>query len=115
VIADDVKCFDQFCNPKTFVQSVQNDEEFKSTSASDKRVEHFQKDCNGDCHSGLLKIAEFFFCIPSLNADLERIFFLDVAQRTGEQTVLPLKLQRMLSDCSTIYVIIPAFNSTNIS
>jgi hypothetical protein len=29
VIVDDVKCFDQFRNLKTFVQSVQNSEDFK--------------------------------------------------------------------------------------
>jgi hypothetical protein len=29
VIVDDVKCFAQFCNPKTFAESAQNDEDLK--------------------------------------------------------------------------------------
>jgi hypothetical protein len=31
VLVDDVKCFDQFCNLKTFVLSAQNDD-FKTVS-----------------------------------------------------------------------------------
>jgi hypothetical protein len=38
VIVDDVKCLYQFCNQKTFVQSVQSNGDFKSASASDKWV-----------------------------------------------------------------------------
>jgi hypothetical protein len=51
VIADDVGRFDQFCNLKTSVQSVQNGEDVES----DKGVKYFQKGCNADCHSKLLK------------------------------------------------------------
>jgi hypothetical protein len=45
----------------------------------------FQKHHNADCHSELLKTAEFFFCIPGHNANVERVFFLMNTQGTGEQ------------------------------
>jgi ferredoxin-fold anticodon binding domain-containing protein len=74
VTVDDVKCFDLFGNLNNFVEGAQNDEDFKSVSVSDKWVKYFQKNCNADCHSELLKIAEFFFRIPGHNANVERIF-----------------------------------------
>jgi hypothetical protein len=85
VTVDDVKCFGQFSNLKTFVESAKNDEDFKSMSVSDKWVKYFQKSCNADCHSELLKISEVFFCIPGHNANVERIFFLMKAQWTDER------------------------------
>jgi hypothetical protein len=84
VIVDDVRCFDHLCNPKTFLQSVENSGDFKSVSVSDKWVKYFPKSCNTDCLSELLKIAEFFFYIPSHNATIERIFSLMSAQWTDE-------------------------------
>jgi hypothetical protein len=74
VIVDDAKCFDQFCSLKTFVQSIQNDEDFKSALVSDMRVKYFQKSCNTNCHSELFKIAELFFSISGHNTNVEKMF-----------------------------------------
>jgi hypothetical protein len=96
---DDVNCFDQFCNLKTFVESAQNDENFKSASVSDKRVKYFQNCCNADCHSELLKTEAFFFCIPGHNANVEIIFYLINAQWTDERnwfTIEAIKSVRLL-------------------
>jgi hypothetical protein len=116
VIVDDVKCFDQFCNLKTFVECAQNDEDFKSASVSYKWVKYFQKSCNADCHPKLLKIEEFFFCIPSHNGNVERIFSLMNAQWTDETNRFTIEAIKsvLLLQYNLIYVNICAFSTTNI-
>jgi hypothetical protein len=74
VIVDDVKCFHQFCNLKTFVQSVWNDEDFKSASVHGKCVKYVQRSCNAVCHSELLKLTEFFLCILVVMPMLKEFF-----------------------------------------
>jgi hypothetical protein len=85
LIVYDVKCFDQFCNLKTFAESAQNDEDFKSALVGDKGFKYLQNSHNADCHSEFLKTAEFFFCIPGHNDNVERIFSLMNAQWTDER------------------------------
>jgi hypothetical protein len=85
VTVDDVRRFYELSNLKTFVRNFHNNEGFKSASFSDTCVKNFQNSCNFDCHSQLFKIVEFFFCVLSHNADVERIFSLMNAQQTDEQ------------------------------
>jgi hypothetical protein len=47
VLLDDVKCFEEFCNQKTCVQSIQNDEDFESVPVPDRWVKCFQKMVSG--------------------------------------------------------------------
>ncbi|CAM2105064.1 unnamed protein product [Caretta caretta] len=65
---DDVKCLDQVSNLKKFTESSNSDEEFDNVLAHQKWTKYFEKSKNIECHSELLKIAQFFFAIPSHNA-----------------------------------------------
>ncbi|CAM2106241.1 unnamed protein product [Caretta caretta] len=68
---DDVKCFDQVSNLKKFTESCNSDEEFSNLLAHQKWTKYFEKSKNTEYHSELLKIAQFFFAIPSHNANVE--------------------------------------------
>ncbi|CAM2119505.1 unnamed protein product [Caretta caretta] len=68
---DDVKCFDQVSNLKKFTESCNSDEEFSNLLAHQEWTKYFEKSKNIECHSELLKIAQFFFAIPSHNANVE--------------------------------------------
>lgn len=86
---DDVKCFDQVSNLKKFTESCNSDEEFSNyLLAHQKWTKYFEKSKNIECHSELLKIAQFFFAIPSHNANVERIFSLMQSQWTKERNNL---------------------------
>ncbi|XP_030049150.1 protein FAM200B-like [Microcaecilia unicolor] len=72
---DDSKCFDQFCNLKRFVESNQN-EDFEKLLSHEKWVKYFNRCKTEECFSELLIIAEYFFAIPSHNANnTEQVFF----------------------------------------
>jgi hypothetical protein len=73
VSTDDGKRFDQFIDLQKFLEGYKGNEEFCNPLAHQKWVKYFQNSKNVDCHSELLKIAQFFFAIPSNNANIERI------------------------------------------
>ena len=54
-----------------------SDDEFTALPAHKKRCRYFQQSKNLECHSELLKIAQFFFAVAPHNANVERIFFTD--------------------------------------
>ena len=88
---DDVKCFDQFSNLKKFTESCNSDEEFKNLLAHQKWTRYFENSKNIECHSELLKIAQFFFAIASHNANVERVFSLMQSQWTKERNNLTVE------------------------
>jgi hypothetical protein len=55
LVMDDVRCFDQFCNLKTFVERAQNDEDFRNVAVRVKWVKYCRKNCNADSHPSCLK------------------------------------------------------------
>jgi hypothetical protein len=73
VVVYDVKCSDQFCNLRLCVKRSEG-EDLKNEAVCDKWIKYFQESYKADCHSELLKTAEFFIYIPCLNASVERIF-----------------------------------------
>ena len=56
--------------------------------AHQKWTKYFETSKNEECHSELLKIVQFFFAIPSRNANVERVFSLMQAQWTKERNSL---------------------------
>ena len=88
VEVDDSRCFDQLCNLKKFVEANHDEEEFNSLFAHEKWVQYFKGCKNEECFSELLIIAEFFFAIPSHNANTERVFSLMQSQWTKERNKL---------------------------
>ncbi|CAM2105855.1 unnamed protein product [Caretta caretta] len=90
---DDAKCFYQVSNLKKFTESCNSNEEFSNyLLAHQKWTKYFEKSKNIECHSELLKIAQFFFAIPSHNANVERIFSLMQSQWTKERKNLNVEL-----------------------
>lgn len=87
---DDVKCFDQFCNLQQFIE-CNNDAEFHKLTSSQKWAKYFNASADNECHSELLKIAEFFFSIPGHNANVERVFSLISSQWTDERNRLSIQ------------------------
>ena len=84
---DDSKCFDQLCNLKKFVEANCKDDDFNEL-AHERWVKYFSNCKNDECSSELLVIAEFFFAIPSHNANIERVFSLMQSQWTKERNKL---------------------------
>lgn len=87
---DDVMCFDQMSNLKQFVETYKSDEEFSNFPAHLKWTRYFEKSKNIVSHSQLLLIAQFFFAIPSHNANVERVFSLMQSQWTKERNSLSI-------------------------
>lgn len=88
---EDVKCFDQFCNFRQFLKENSNDPEFSGLSCSKKWAKYFYESKSVDCHSELLKLAEYFFSISGHNANVERIFSLITTQWTDDRNRLKLE------------------------
>lgn len=86
---NDTKCFDQYINLKNFVQSNLKDEKFLNLTTNEKWVKYFEvKSNNEEFYSELLKISQFFFCIPSHNANIERVFSMITNQWTKQRNRL---------------------------
>lgn len=87
---DDVKFFDQFCNLCKFIQENIVCDEFSKSSASEKWAKFFNSTIL-ECHSELLKLAEYFFSIPGHNANVERLFSLISSQWTDVRNQLSIE------------------------
>lgn len=88
---DDAKCFDQVTNLKKFTERCNSDGEFSNLQAHKKWTKYFERSKSIDFHSELLKIAQFFFAIPSHNANVERVFSLMQSQWTKERNHLSVE------------------------
>ncbi|XP_042325766.1 SCAN domain-containing protein 3-like [Sceloporus undulatus] len=86
ILIDDAKCCDQLCNLNKFLEHYSTD--LESRSSNDKWVKYFESCKHDECHSELLKMAEYFFSLPGHNADLESFFSLISAQWTNEMNNL---------------------------
>ncbi|XP_053255097.1 uncharacterized protein LOC128418927 [Podarcis raffonei] len=96
VSIDDVKCFDQFCNLKKFVDQYKGDDGFINLQAHQKWTKYFETSQNM-CHSELLKIAQFFFAVASHdNANMEHIFSLMQSWWSKERGHLSLESLRSI-------------------
>ncbi|XP_063172645.1 uncharacterized protein LOC134506400 [Candoia aspera] len=73
---DNMKCFDHFNNLKKFVEASSDEEEFQNLLSHQKWTKYFLKAKAIECYSELLKIAQFFFAIPSHSVNMECIFSL---------------------------------------
>lgn len=82
---DDAKCRDQLSNLDTFLE--RNSTELGNWSCNDKWVKYFENS-EQECHSELLKIAEYFFALPGYSADVERIYSLLPAEWTHDSNDL---------------------------
>lgn len=100
---NDSKGFDQFCNLKNFVAAKlsDTDDEFKKLISSAKWLKFFENNNNSEYYSELLKICQFFFCIPGQNANVERIFSLIGAQWTKERN--KFKMSTIRSILTVVY------------
>jgi hypothetical protein len=87
---DDSKCFNQFCNLKTFIATYKN-EGRKSAPFHEKWSQYFKSSKSVECHSELLKMAQFFFAIPAHNANAERLFSLIQMQWSKERNCLAVE------------------------
>ena len=74
LIIDDAKCCDQLCNLNKFLE--QNNKDLENKSCNDKWVKYLESTKINECHSELLKIAEYFFALPGHNANIKRVFFI---------------------------------------
>ena len=70
---DDTKCFDQLHNLQKYVIANTKNEEFNNQMAHAKWQQYFSTSSNIEFHSELLRICQFFFSIPSQNANVERV------------------------------------------
>jgi hypothetical protein len=91
VSIDGVTYLDKFINLKKFLEGCEDNEEFCNLLAHQKWVKYFQNSKNVDCHSELLKIAQFFSAIPSQIGNVERIFSLMQVQSTKERSNLNIE------------------------
>ena len=87
---DDSKCFNQFCNLKTFIATYKN-EGSKSAPFHEKWSQYFKSSKNVECHSELLKMAQFFFAVHAHNANGERLFSLIQMQWSKERNCLAVE------------------------
>lgn len=99
-------CHDQFCNFVKFLKSHKEEvkkfeDEVKINTKAEKQklhkklklsnyiwVRYFSNLPDKSCSSELLKFVQFFYCIPSHNASIERLFSLMSAQWTKERNRL---------------------------
>lgn len=93
---DDVKCFDQLCNLKKFVNMHKNNGEFSDLQPYQKWTKYFESSTDITRHSELLKIAEFLFSISPHNANVERVFSLMQSQWSKERGNLSLPSVRAI-------------------
>ena len=76
VPVDDVKCFNQFTNLKSFTERCNYDWEVKLLQARQKVIKHFEQAKSFESYIEQLKIALIFFAFPYHNAHVERFFSL---------------------------------------
>ncbi|XP_025029754.1 uncharacterized protein LOC107326422 [Python bivittatus] len=88
ITVDDVQLFDQYCRLKIFVKEQQDP--FFEDPLHVQWCSYFRSCKNASCFSELLKICEFFFCVPGHNANVERVFSLINAQWTKERNQLSM-------------------------
>lgn len=87
---DDVKCFDQFANFREFCKTIISGGKENITNTNDIWCRYFNANTLA-LHSELLKIAEYFFAIPSHNGCVERLFSLMNSQWTKERNRLSVE------------------------
>lgn len=85
---DDAKLIDEWVNLKAFCQNLT--EQDKLLNSNQLWVQFF-KTPNANLYSELLKIAQYFFCIPAHNANVERVFSLITQQWTKERNLLSVE------------------------
>jgi hypothetical protein len=61
---DDVNCFDQLSNLKEFTENCINDKEFNDLLSHQKWTKYSESSKNVECHSELLRIAQFVLLFP---------------------------------------------------
>ena len=81
---NDVRLSDQYCNLKSFV-GLKDDKFFDKLILHEQWCSYIRSYSHETCYSELLKICEFFFCIPGHNTYVERAFSLINAQWTKER------------------------------
>lgn len=81
--------FNKFYNMKKFVEMKDDDEEFKKMMMNDRW--NLYLNSNDQINQELSKIAQFYFCIPAHNANVERIFSLIDAQWTDDRNRLSVE------------------------
>jgi len=86
---NDILLFDQFINLKNF--SKRQDSSYFSQNSSTKLCIFFKSNNNITSYSEILKISQYFFCIPGHNANTERIFSLISSQWTKERNRLSIE------------------------
>ncbi|XP_042311019.1 uncharacterized protein LOC121924036 [Sceloporus undulatus] len=82
---DDKKCSDQLSHLNTFLE--ENSTDLENRSCNDKWVKYFGSSKH-ECHSELLKMAEYFFSLPGHNANVERVFSFISSQWTNDRNTL---------------------------
>lgn len=82
---DDTKMIDEWVNLKAFSMTLSDED--KLLSANQLWIKFF-KTPNAFVYTEMLKIAQYFFCIPAHNANVERIFSLVTQQWTKERNAL---------------------------
>lgn len=86
IVIDDSKLFNQFVNLKNFLASKDSKDEFFNKCSSAKMCDFLsQNNCLETC-SEIVKIAQYFFAIPSHNANCERVFSFVNIQWTDERS-----------------------------
>lgn len=110
IAIDDTKLIDEWVNLKSFCQNLSAED--KLLNANQLWLQFFRTP-NAHLYSELLKIAQYFFCIPAHNAHVERIFSLMTQQWTKERNALNpetvsslLKIKfnfRGYKDCTEFY------------
>ncbi|KAM3824636.1 uncharacterized protein M6D78_016129 isoform 1-T5 [Vipera latastei] len=73
---DNMKCSFQFNKLKKFVEASSDEEEFQHLLSHEKWTKYLLNVKDVECCSELLKIAQFFFAIPSRSVDMDYYFSL---------------------------------------
>ena len=71
-----------------------SDEEFTALPAHKKWCRYFQKSKNAECHSELLRVAQFFFAIAPHNANVERVFSLMQSQWAKDRNKMTVETMK---------------------
>jgi len=88
IMVDEEKLFNEFLCFQKFVKNVPDE---TTINCNKLWCNFFQKYEDGKNCRELRKIAQFFFCLPAHNANVERIFFLIHAQWSTERNKLQLQ------------------------
>jgi len=88
---DDVKCFDQYCNLKLYIEKNIHSNDFEKMSPNLKWITYFKQSNNLEFYSEILKICQYYFSIPGHNGNVERLFSMIGAQWTKERNCLNIE------------------------